>query len=226
MADTANLIKIQDVVDRYMYKYRIPIDDWDLYFEHVIDWFRDANIHHLRAFKTTTDTMSSLGVVDMPTDLIDLIAVSLPYKGRLWTLTRDRGVDITSMADDDQTQIPDAQTTGYGAVGGTNLYYYICDWDSRKIYINGLPAATVTLQYVSSGHDLTADTYVPSHAISAIDTYLRWKQAEIEGMGINERQLRRSIYNDEIMMMRRVNLPSYDEFKDIFRAINTQAPIR
>jgi hypothetical protein len=82
------------------------------------------------------------------------------------------------------------------------------------------------MTYISSGISLTGDTYIPAHTSLAIDRWLRLRQAEIEGLGINERQLRRREYDHEMMMLRRINLPSSSEFKDILLGLTTQTPIR
>jgi hypothetical protein len=118
------------------------------------------------------------------------------------------------------------KTTEYGAVGGNNDYNFLPDWDRRKVYINGIPSGTVIMTYISSGISLTGDTYIPAHTSLAIDRWLRLRQAEIEGLGINERQLRRREYDHEMMMLRRINLPSSSEFKDILLGLTTQTPIR
>ena len=49
--DTDALIKIQDIVDRYTFKRKIPLDDWNLYLEHATDCVRELSIHHMNAFR-------------------------------------------------------------------------------------------------------------------------------------------------------------------------------
>jgi len=226
MADTNNLIKLQDMVDRYLFKYKKPTDDWALYFEHAADCARELNIHHLRAFKTQEATISSKGIITMPDDMIELMAVSAQWNGLLWSFTEEGLLDITAIEDGDADDIADDRVFDYGATGAKNIYYYHCDWDSRKIYLNGVPSETVILQYISSGLDLSTDTYLPAHAMFVVEKYLRMREADFDGLGINERQLREREYRDAIGMLRRVNMPSSAEFRDTLLSITTQTIIR
>jgi len=399
--DTDALIKIQDIVDRYAFKRKIPLDDWNLYLEHATDCVRELSIHHMNAFRTAQVNSVASGIFDMPKDMIDIISLSIPYNGELWTLTPKGSLDITTMqgypsaevddgllfyenfldrelfvrrggsigggptfgssyitfdGTDDYASIPinlngtytlvmklnvedynnqqyvidfrnnggtgyitldaadisvssgtryvdgvatsvvdtlgghyivitgmsvvsdtmligkpytgaqyydggvdyikiydyewstteitagntadaaiaatdtetllEPRTTDYGARGGNNLYYFSPNWKQRKIYINGIPTETVILQYVSSGLNLTGDSYVPIQAQSSVERYLNWMRAEIDGLGLTERRDRERLYDKEIEMLRRTHIPSASEFKDILLYLMTQVPIR
>ena len=77
MADTAALIPLNKVVDRFIFKYRLPPDDYVNYFEHAADCVRELNARAISYITTSTQTVSSLGVINMPSDMIHLVGVAL-----------------------------------------------------------------------------------------------------------------------------------------------------
>lgn len=95
--DTSALIKLQDLVDRYTFKKKIPMDDWALYMEHAADCVRELSTHHMRAYKTAKVHSVSSGIFDMPSDMQDIIALSTPYNGVLWTLTEKGIIDTMTI---------------------------------------------------------------------------------------------------------------------------------
>lgn len=226
MADTTAVIQLKKVVQRFIFKYKLPDEDYINYFEHAADCIRDLSLHAIRAYRDVSASVSSLGVLTMPTDMLDLIGVALPYKGEMWYFTEKDSMIIRTAADD---QMPtDYQTDGasYGSVGGENLFYFKVDWDARLIYIDGAESQDVRLQYVSSGLDLAAPTTVPAIATPTIDAYLRWAQGEIDGLSINEQLKRRRTYEEQFRLLKLQALPSARDLRDYFLSMTTQAAQR
>jgi hypothetical protein len=226
MAETTALIELKKVVDRYMFKYKLPDDDAANYFEHAADCVRDLNTHAISSYNQTTESVSSLGVLDMPTDMSGLIGVALPYKGELWYFTEKQFMIIKLTADDQMPTDYESAWQTYGTTGAKNLFYFRVDWKGRKIYIDGAEGEDVQLQYISSGLDLAAPTTVPAIATPAIDAYLRWAQGEIEGKSINEQLKRDRKYERQLSLLKVQSLPALREIKDYFLSMTTQAAQR
>ena len=223
MADTSAVIELKKVVQRFVFKYKLPDEDFINYFEHAADCIRDLSLHAIRSYRDEPATVNALGVLTMPGDMEDLIGVALPYKGEMWYFTEKMYMIIPVTGD--ESKPTDFQPTwgSYGVTGGANLFYFRVDWGARLIYIDGAESQTVRLQYVSSGLDLLAPTTVPAIATSTIDSYLRWAQGEIDGKSINEQLKRRRTYEEQFRLLKLQALPSARELRDTFLSVTTQA---
>ena len=232
MADTNATLTIQNIVKRFLLKYKISRNDYFLFQEHAYDCTRDLNLFHGKFFSTSRITTSSLGIADMPDDCEEIINLSQPWNGMMWTFTRrsDMAISFTgagSTADDDfgtgeGLGITEDMRAGYGAHGGVNYYYWKDDWKNRKIYIDSLLSDDFLLTYIGSGIDLTAATVVPAKTILVYDAYLRWKQSEFDMMPYTEQNMRKASYDEAIAMLRRTNMPGAVEFKDTLRKLTVQ----
>lgn len=226
MAETTGVIELKKVVDRFIFKYKLPEDDFVSYFEHAADCVRHLNKYAISAYNETTETVSALGVLTMPTDMTGLIGVALPYRGELWYFTEKKFMIIKTDADDQMPSDYESSWQNYGTTGGANQYYFRVDWKGRKIHIDGAEGLDVQLQYISSGLDLAAPTVVPAITTTAIDAYLRWAQGEIEGKSINEQMKRDRKWENELRLIKVDSLPGIKEVKDYFLSMTTQAAQR
>jgi len=236
MAETNATITIQDVVKRFLFKYKISKDDYFMFQEHAYDCFRDLNLFHSKFFSSSRITTSALGAGDMPDDCEEIINLSQPWNGMMWTFTRrpDMAISFTGAgdtADDDfgtgeGLGITEDTRTGYGSHGGVNYYYWKEDWKTRKIYIDSLLSDDFLLTYIGSGINLTAVTYVPTKTTFVFDAFLRWKQSEFDMMPYTEQNMRKASYDEAIMMLRRTNIPGAVEFGDEIRKLTVQTSIR
>lgn len=223
MADTTGIIELKKVVDRFILKYKLADEDFINYYEHAADCVRELNHRVISSYQETTETVSALGVLTMPSDMIGLIGVALAYKGELWYFTEKQYMIIKTDADDAMPTDYDTGWSSYGVTGASNSYYFRVDWKGRKIYIDGAEGEDVQLQYTSSGLDLTGITSVPAMATGVIDAKLRWAAGEISGKSINEQNRRMRIYENEIRLLKIDQLPSAREVRDIFLSMTTQA---
>ncbi len=236
MAETNATLTIQDIVKRFLLKYKISKDDYFLFQEHAYDCTRDLNLFHGRFFSTSRITTSSLGIGDMPDDCEEIISLSQPWNGMEWTFTRRPDMSISFTGDGDTADddfgtgeglgINDEKSVGYGAHGAVNYYYWRDDWANRKIYVDSLLSDDFLLTYISSGINLTTATTVPAKTIFVYDAFLRWKQSEFDMMPYTEQNMRKASYDEAIKMLRRTNMPGAVEFKDILRNLTIQAPQR
>ena len=223
MADTTALIELKKVVDRFIFKYKLPDEDFVNYFEHAADCVRDLTMHAISSYHETTVTVSALGVLTMPSDMLSLIGVALAYKGELWYFTEKQYMVIQTAVADQLPSDYNSNWSSYGVTGGANIYYFRVDWEDRKIYIDGAEGEDVQLQYISSGLDLAAPTTVPAIATPAIDAHLRWAQGEIEGKSINEQMKRERKYENEVRLLKLQSLPALREIRDYFLSMTSQA---
>ena len=223
MADTAAIISLSKVVDRFIFKYKLPQDDYVNYYEHAADCVRDLHVHAISYYNEDTITVSSLGVLTMPTDMLSLIGVGVEYKGEIWYFTEKQYMRIKTDADDAMPTDYNNSWSTYGITGAENLFYFRVDWDGRKIYIDGAEGDDVLLQYISSGLKADGATTVPAIATPAIDAYLRWAQGEIDEKSINEQMKRERKYEGELRLLKLQSLPALREIRDYFLGMMTQA---
>ncbi len=236
MADTNGLIKIQDVVDRFMLMYKVSSDDFALYFEHTALFLNTLRVHHGGGYKEEKIAVDVNGFFDMPDELVDLIDIYLPKDGAKWYFTLNRGLVTTSTTTDDVegfdsdygegTDIKNPYSYGYGAVGGVNDYYYCPIWNDRRVLISGVTSADVTVLYKTSGLNLDGETYIPMLAQAVVMAKLKKERAYIKGLAIGERELAAQDLKEEIALYRKTGMISQNEVKDIFRSATTQAPMR
>lgn len=201
MADQAATVALQTIVKRFILKYKIYEDDYINYLEHAVDCFRDLNISHLSYFKQADLTLDAVGKVSFPNDMIDFIALGVVRDDVFYTFVQSTDLSIpTSVSSYDGS--------------AWNKYFYYLDWPGRQIYCQSLPTETVTIRYVSSGVNSGAETMVPVQCTQVIDAYLRWKQAQMDGAGLGEQQIREVNYVNEVRHLQWQQLPTLEQFKD------------
>lgn len=201
MADQAATVALQTIVKRFILKYKIYEDDYINYLEHAVDCFRDLNISHLSYFKQADLTLDAVGKVSFPNDMIDFIALGVVRDDVFYTFVQSTDLSIpTSVSSYDGS--------------AWNKYFYYLDWPGRQIYCQSLPTETVTIRYISSGINSGAETMVPVQCTQVIDAYLRWKQAQMDGAGLGEQQIREVNYVNEVRHLQWQQLPTLEQFKD------------
>ena len=201
MADQAATVALQTIVKRFILKYKIYEDDYINYLEHAVDCFRDLNISHLSYFKQADLTLDAVGKVSFPNDMIDFIALGVIRDDVFYTFVQSTDLSIpTSVSSYDGS--------------AWNKYFYYLDWPGRQIYCQSLPTETVTIRYISSGINSGAETMVPVQCTQVIDAYLRWKQAQMDGAGLGEQQIREVNYVNEVRHLQWQQLPTLEQFKD------------
>ncbi len=126
------LIKIGDIVESFMAKYRVPMNDFTNMLLFAFDCLRDNMTHTSRLYHQVTLTTDANGTVSMPDDMMDFIGIALAGEATLWHFTENSSInseEVSPAKDADDR----GEAFGYGGRGGINDYYYKLDWNERKI---------------------------------------------------------------------------------------------
>lgn len=210
-------VRIEDIVKAFLFKNKLSDDDYFIYLEHAYDVVRNLRLFHDKYHSSLELTTDSLSSADLPQDLLKVIKVYNEYEGRMWIFTEKKDMYIK----DPPTDYRDDQIYGFGGRGAINPYYYKIDWSERKIYIDGLGAnETFYIDYLGTG--ISETTELDDSARDVVDTYLRWKYAEINNMSPTERRERERIYTNALLMFRRLNIPTSTQMKDKLRSLYSQ----
>ena len=234
---TDALVTLDQVVTRYLLKYKQPLEDAVIYFEHCANALRDYYIYDAPNVKTAKVSIDALGIIEMPDDLIGFNGLFKAIDGEWFAFTRkDSLVNTTTTTggveghDTDFGEggaVQDPKTDTYGGVGGVNDYYYFVDWDARRIFVEGITSDTVMLRYVSSGVEVSTTTYVPEFITPLLDSYMLWKSSYWRVDLKRERELLERDYTKaELKIRNLINSMTYDEWSDLFASLTTQAPMR
>jgi hypothetical protein len=239
MADfTTALVSIEQIVTRYLLKYKLSTEDYVLYVEHCADCIQDFNIYDGQFVVTQKLTMdNTLKFVDLPEDFLFFVDLVTPMHGQWWSFTeKDRIINTTTFTDAvegrDSTQgegqiIDQNRVTSYGAKGGWNKFKYTLDLAARRIYFDAEITDYVVLMYISSGIRASEETEVPSFMIPMIDDYMRWKSSYWLPTIMNQRD---SLYMDywrsKNKIRQRIASLSVEQWKDLIYSTSTMTPRR
>jgi len=197
------------------------------YFQISLEVLRDFKMHHMKGIKHAELELDSLNRILMPTDCIRVIAIGLPYGGRLWTFTLDDellrnttisgGMEIRD-ADQGEKDVVNSNATGYDTAGGVNNWYYTCDYNERKIIISGESITTsITIHYISSGIELNAVTYVPASVLLALrSAIIYYSTIYNKDISANQKSLNEKLYKEEVLKYRHFNMPTLSEIRDTY----------
>jgi len=237
MAHTSALVDIETIVSRYLLKYKKSTEDAVIYTEHLCNLIRDWRVHDSNQVITEKISVSALGIIEMPDSMITFVDLMLPTDGEYISFTeKDRLVNTTTFTGAIEGQdshfgegvtIIQPEDEGYGGRGAINDYNYTIDWETRRIFCNGIISDTVILRYVSSGIELTGATTVPEMITPLADAYLLLKETYWVPTLTRERLMRQKDFEDERCRLRNViNAKSYEEWGDLLMGISSQSPIR
>lgn len=237
MADTNALISIEEAVTRYLFKYRKSTDDYILYLEHACNALRQYKVNSAPEARSEKLVVSSLGIIEMPTDLIRLKDVCVAWNGQWWTMTEKpnmvNSTTFTGIVEGHDTTfgegvaIVDDVSNTFGAKGGINDLYYMVDYGARRIFCDGIVSSTVMVKYVSSGVSLTGTTYIPDLFTEVLDNYLLFKETYWLTELTRERESRKRDYRDADLVLRNIiNSLTASQWKDLIWGSFSQSPKR
>lgn len=188
MAHTTAVTEIGKIVDKYVFKHKLSQDDWFVYLQHACDVFRNVNLRHGNNVVTAKVTISALGIIEMPTDMIGFSNLFIPIDGEFWsfsdvprkvtTTTTTLGVEGQDSLEGEGVDVKQPPNYQYSS-RGNNEYGRKIDWAARRIFCDGIKSDTAVLQYTSSGLVVSGTTYVPQEVEAVIDAYLNWKRTEM-----------------------------------------------
>jgi hypothetical protein len=234
---TNALLSIEEVVTRFCLKYELSLDHAVSFTEHACNCVRDFRVYDSNQVESSKVTVSALGIIEMPDDMLSFVDLCKPYNGQWVSLTEiDTIVNTTTMAGLVETRDSDfgegevilhPEDTGYGARGAVNSYNYTIDWEARRIFCEGITSDTLLLRYVSSGIETSGTTTVPDILTPVIDAYLLWKGSYYIQVWERKTALYKEDYKEEKQKIRNlINSMSYSQWSDLLLGLTTQAPIR
>jgi hypothetical protein len=185
--DSSGWITIKNMVKEILLETGRDEGYYHLYMHHVINGVRELNTLYTDSIKTVKVTANSLGVINLPSDFIQEVQLSINYGGTLHPLTRrDDIISTTTLVNGEETLDQDigegiALNTGgdygYKTTGGKNIYYYTLDKRKNRIIVRDIPTRTLFLQYVSSGISVDEgnSTFIPVIMKKALKFYVMFQ---------------------------------------------------
>jgi hypothetical protein len=196
------------------------------FMQYAIRGYKKLNLFHLPMPKVAYLPMSDIGTITLPADYLSFLALGIPYKGRLWTFTKDQGL-INPDSESCGVQATDTDSgegivkgdtgslTGYGLQGGVNEYYYKIDLPNNRIIINGLTTETVTLVYISTGISMSEETMIPKIAEEALISYVHWQRVQYDdSIPLGLKKDYEDQYNKSVSEIEYAQMPTLDELYD------------
>jgi hypothetical protein len=237
MSKTTAYTEISKLIDKYLFVKKLQQDDYFVYLQMACDCYRDISLRHSNATITAKMAVSSLGIIEMPQDMVGFLKLYVAFNGEMWSFTRkSKKVMTTTTTGNVEGQdivfgegvdVHDDRYLGLGAKGGVNPYYMNIDWNARRIFCDGFKSDTAVLIYTSSGLTVGGNTYIPQECEAVIRSYIDWQRELNATQSLGMLQTKEKYYNDEIFKLRLFNfLPSKDEISDAWDSSSTQTPQR
>jgi hypothetical protein len=234
---TNALIPVEEAVTRFLLKYKKPTEDFVSYLEHAGNALREFMIYDSKEYRTVKISVSALGIIEMPVDMIGFKEVAVAKNGEWWamtekpdmvnTTTTTAGIEGHSTTFGEGVAIRNGKTDTYGAKGAINQYYFMLDWKARRIFLDGIISDTVLLKYISSGIEISGTTYMPDMFTNTLDAYLLWKETYWMRDLVRERMPRQQDYVNERLRLRNyINSLTAKQWYDLIWGSFTQTPKR
>jgi hypothetical protein len=234
---TNALLTIEEAVTRYMLKYKKSQEDFIIFTEHVCNLYRDFRLHDSNQVVTSKVDIDANRIIEMPDDMLSFVDLLYPSNGQWISFTEMSSIVNTTTftglvegrdSDFGEGQnVPRPEESGYGGRGAINAYNYVIDWEARRIFVEGIESDTVALKYISSGVETTGETNIPDILTPMIDSYLLWKESfwvpELRG---EREQRKRDFMEERFRVKNLINAMGYEQWRDVFLGLSSQAPIR
>jgi len=234
MAERNGVISLQAFLHKYFAKNGVDEDEMHRYRFIAADGLKELSIHHLPLYKSAVLTIETTNnTADYPDDYSHYVAIAVESQGRWWSFTR-----ATNMVDKSVAGVSGEDLSNYnfiggpGGVGGENGFYFQDDPKNRRFLFDETYSGTVVvLRYASIGVDVVAyasddDIEFPVTAERAMEDYLRWQVAEYDGAPVSELLRRKKMYDDSVLMLRGLSMPTVDEIRDLWLGSSNQTFIR
>jgi hypothetical protein len=237
MANTVAITEIGLLIDKYILLRQLPQDNYFTYLQMACNCYREISLRHSNSVVTTKISVSALGIIEMPTDMVGFCNLFVPIDGEWWsftnkprkvtTTTTTSGVEGQNSLMGEGVDVNDDRYIGLGGKVGVNQYYRTIDWAARRIFCDGFKSDTAVLQYTSSGLVVSGNTYIPQQCEAPITAYIDWQREINNVRSMAMLQTLEKYYADRIFEMRLINfMPSADEIKDAWDSSSTQTPQR
>jgi len=234
---TSALIDINQIVDEFLLSYKKSTEDSFIYLQHACNCVRDFKLYDSQDVITQKVSISALGIIEMPSDMVGFNGLFKPYNGEWWPFTRKDslintttttlGVEGNDSTFGEGSGVQDPKSDAYGGVGGINDYYYKIDWKARRIFCEGITSETVALKYVTTGIEISGTTYVPTFITPMIHDYLLWKECYwLPGLERYSDMREKNYNRSELKVRGFINSMTENEWHDLLLSITTQVPLR
>ena len=87
---TAGITSINKIVDAYIFKNELSTDRAWIYLQHACDAVRELHLYDIPNLVTEKVTISSIGIIKFPTDLIGFNSLYAFVDGLKWKYTPQR----------------------------------------------------------------------------------------------------------------------------------------
>jgi hypothetical protein len=228
MADSSGWITIKQMTNEILFETGHDMGMYKKFMHHIINGVREINKFHYDNVKTEKVTCNSLGYINLPSDYVNFVAISMNYGGLMYPLTRQDGlVRTTTLENGAETQDSDigegvgldkGSNRRYATLGAKNDYYYTIIGRDNTILVNETPTRTFFLQYISSGIDLDDgnDTQIPKKIKEALKQYVMYKNILMDKSSDKRLiPIYKQEYNEEVSKLKFLELPTGSELLDI-----------
>jgi len=234
MAQRNGLITLQAFLHKYFQKVGIDEDDFDRYHKIGCEGLKELSIFHLPMVTNAVLSIDTTNyTADYPDDYINYLAIAVENGGKWWTFTRSHTMVDKTVAGIDGEDLGEYNyVAGAGSVGGGNEFYFDDDPKGRRfLFDEAYSSNTVIIRYVSSGVESVSyasdtDVQFPIQAESSMEKYIRWMVCEYDDGPAGECERRKNQYEEAVLMMRNLDLPTADEVRDLWLGSSNQTFIR
>lgn len=235
MADLPALVTIKSIVEEAIWLARKDQNEYNRFFQYAINGFRRLNTFNIDNVKTEKLVMDSNHIIAMPSDLIKLIDVSVPIKGKKVSLSSEpRMVNTTTIAygletrdesDGENVRIA-KDVTGFNAEPANVYGSYFVDMRNRRLIFNTDYRSEVIVDYTTSGISNENDL-VPVYVKDALVAYMRLEDALNDPKATGSMiAIRKELWDDSQRDLNTFNMPSLDELRDALNNGNSGVPQR
>lgn len=215
------LVRIGDIVESFMLKWRVPMNDFTNMLLFAFDCYRDNMSHTSRLYNRVIIEADANGTIDMPEDMVDFIGLYPSAEKTLWPSTEKTEINPEAVSADVDVD-DEHEGIGYAGRGGINQFYHKLDWQKRKIYTDGFEGQDVLLMYISTGIRTDQETYIDVTLSPVIDAYLYWRLGELNGAPINELERRERGFEKAVRLAARYKLPPLRVVWDSLLSVTSQ----
>lgn len=210
---TEGVRTLKHIVQKALWYAKREPNEYYRFHELALDGLRELRLHHVHeGLKFAKLTQSSIGTVDFPEDMIEFRGIAVPVAGKLVWLTRNNDIVMTTTMvlsqetqdsdDEEGVDILDSATSGFYARGGVNLDgYYNIDYQNRRIFLNSVTRTEVVLAYITSGVEVSEETYVPTKYEQVLIAWIVWRDSMYDESRIRVAEYYKQRYTEEVIML-------------------------
>lgn len=217
------LVKINDIVSELLFLTGRDDSFYPRYLQLCINGYRDLAKHHIHdSVKTRKALPNEQMIVLYPEDALRILNVYVNIGGMKESLTQRKDmVDTSSLVGGVPYRLYDGEGEPVGVYGNfmpggihNAVGYYVDDMDNRRLLLLMDEVRPIYVEFTSIGID-DMDDAVPIIVKEALEAYVLWKLSLYDrSVAINERILRKNIYDEEVMKLRSMYTFNLNELKD------------